>query len=74
MTCDSDFLVADNFDAVVAIIDADVLENDTEILSDVNCVVENLPSTKNCGQHHCHICSKICLSESGLLRHVKSKH
>ena len=72
--CGSDFLVADNFDAVMAIIDADMLENDTETLSEVNSVVENLPSEKKSGQHHCHICSKICLSELGLLRHVKSKH
>ena len=62
--CGNNFLVADDFDAVMAIIDADMLENDTE----------NLPSAKNSGQHHCHICCKICLSESGLLRHVKSKH
>ena len=73
-TCGSDILVADDFDAVMAIIDADMLENDTEILSEVNSVVENLPLAKNSGQYHCHICSKICLSESGLLRHVKSKH
>ena len=70
-TCSSDILVADDFDAVMAIIDADMLENDIEILSEVNSVVENLPSAKNSGQHHCHICSKIYLSESGLLRHVK---
>ena len=65
-TCGSDFLVADDIDAVMAIIDAGIDE--------VNTVVEILPSAKNFGQHRCHICSKICLSESGLLRHVKSKH
>ena len=58
----------------MAIIDADMLENNTEMLSEVNSVVKNLPSAKNSGQHHCHICSKIYLSKSGLLRHVKSKH
>ena len=49
-TCGSDFLVADDFDAVMAIIDADMLENDTEMLSEVNSVVGNLPSAKNSGQ------------------------
>ena len=44
------------------------------MLSEVSCVVKNLPSAKNSRQHHCHICSKICLLESGLLKHVKSKH
>ena len=48
--CGSDFLVADDFDAIMAIIDADMLENDTEMLSEVNSVVENLPSAKNSGQ------------------------
>ena len=55
----------------MAIIDADMLENDTEMLSEV---IKNLPSAKNSGQQHCHMCSKICLSESGFLRHLKSKH
>ena len=72
--CGSDFLVVDDFDVVMAIIDADMLENDSEMLLEVNSVVKNLPSAKNSGQHHCHVCSKSCLSESGLLRHVKSKH
>ena len=74
VTCGSGFLVADNFDSVMTIIDANMLENDTEMLSEVNSVIKNLPSAKNSGQHHYHICSNICLSESGSLRHVKSKH
>ena len=32
--CDSDFLVADNIDAIMAIIDADMLKNDTKMLSE----------------------------------------
>ena len=65
--CGSDFLVADDFDGIMAIIDEDMLENSTEMLSEVNSVVKNLPSVKKSGQHHCYICSKICLSE-GLSR------
>ena len=38
---------------------------DANMLSEVNSVVKNLPSAKNSGQHHCHICSKVYLSESG---------
>ena len=73
-TCGSDFPVADDFDAVMAIFDVDVLESDIEMLSDVNSVVENLPSAKMSGQHHCQICFKIFHSESGLMRLVKSNH
>ena len=67
----NDFLVADDFDAVMAVIDVAMLENDAEMLSEVNSVLKNLPSAKKSGQHHGHICSKICLSELGLPRQVK---
>ena len=72
--CGNDFLVADDSNTVKAIIDSDILENDAEMLSEVNYVVKNLPSTNKSGQHHNRICSTLCLSESGLLRHVKLKH
>ena len=73
-TCGSDFLVEVDFDALMATIDADMFENDTKMLSEVNSVVENLPSAKNSRQNHCLICCKVCLSESGVLKHLKSKH
>lgn len=59
--CGSDFLFADNFDAA-------------EMLLELNSVIRNLPSAKKSGHHHCYSCSKICLSESGLSRHVKQKY
>ena len=60
-TCGRGFLETDDFDAVMAINDADKLENDTEVLSEINSVDENLPLAKNSGQLHSHICSKACL-------------
>lgn len=72
--CVSNFLVTDDFDVVMAAIDANILEKDTELLLEVNSVVKNLPSTKKSGHRYCHICSKIFLSKSGLSRDVKSKH
>ena len=41
------FLVADDFDAFMSIIDTDMLENNTEMLSEVNSVVENLYLSKS---------------------------
>ena len=38
--CGSDYLVPDDFDAVMARIDTDMLENDTEMLPEVNSVVK----------------------------------
>ena len=49
--------MADDFDTVMAVTDADKLDSNTEILPEVNSVVENL-SGNNSGQHDCHICSK----------------
>ena len=72
--CVSNFLVTDNFDVVMATIDANILEKDTELLSEVNSVVENLPSAKKSRHPYYHICSKIFLLKSGLSRDVKSKH
>ena len=59
VTCGSDLLEVDDFDAVIAITDADMLSNDTEMLSEVNYNVENLPSAKKSGQYHCHICPRF---------------
>ena len=61
-------------DAFMAIIHADMLENDTEMLSEINSVVENLPLAKNSGQRQSHVCSNVCLWESVLSRHLKSKY
>ena len=74
IACSSDFLVADDFDTVMTVIYANILENNAERLSEVNSVIKNLPSAKKSGQCHSPICSKIHLSESGFSRHVKSKH
>ena len=39
VTCGSGFLVADNFESFMTIIYANMLENDTEMLSEVNSVI-----------------------------------
>ena len=70
----SEFLVADDFDAVMTVTDTDILENDTEILLEVISVMENLPSGKKSGQRHCQICSNIFPTEPRLLIYVKLKH
>ena len=40
VTCGDDFLVTDDIDGILTIIAADMLENNTEILSEVNSIVE----------------------------------
>ena len=68
----SDFVLTVDFDAVMAITDAVMLENKPKMSSKVNSVVKNLPWAKKSG-YLCHICLKIFLSERAFLRHVKSK-
>ena len=57
----------------MTIIDANILEKYTELLSKVNSVVKNLPLPKKYEQPHCHICSKMYVSKSGLSRYARSK-
>lgn len=45
--CDSDFLVADNFDAAMAVIDADMLEKDAEMLSELYSVIKTYHQQRN---------------------------
>lgn len=68
-----DFLYNDDFEAVMAIIENDIVESDLELSEEMNSVVEKVPS-KQSEQHHCQLCPKICMSKAGLSRHMKSKH
>ena len=57
----------------MAIIENDIVESDSTLSEEMNSVVEKVPSKKS-EQHHCQLCSKICVSKAGLSRHMKSKH
>ena len=43
-----DFLYEDDLDAVLAIIDADMIENDADMESEIVTRIKNLPSRENC--------------------------
>ena len=62
-----------DLDAVLAIIDADMFENDENMESEIVTCLKNLPSTENCS-FKCEFCPKVCLSNAGLSRHEKAKH
>ena len=72
-SCSEDFLYEDDFDAVLAIIDSDFLDNDEEFESDLNTVIEKIPSSEN-PSFPCSHCQKICRSKGGLTRHNNAKH
>ena len=66
-------LYEDGLDALLAIIDADMFENDEDMESDILTCIKNLPSIENCS-FKCEFCPKDCLSKAGLPRHEKAKH
>ena len=68
-----DFLYEDNLDVALAIIDADMFENDEDMESEIVTCIKNLPSRENC-LFKCKFCPKVCLSKAGLSRHEKAKH
>ena len=67
------FLYEDDLDAVLAIIDADMFENDEDMESEIVTCIKNLPSRENCS-FKWEFCPKVCLSKAGLSRHEKAKH
>ena len=68
-----DFLYDDDLDAISAIMDADMFENDKDMESETVTCIKNLPSRENCS-FKCKFCPKVYLSKAGLSRHEKAKH
>ena len=68
-----DFLYEDDFDAVLAIIDAGMLENDENMASERVTCIKNLPCRENC-LFKCEFYPKSCLFKTRLSRHEKAKH
>ena len=66
-----DFLYEDNFDAILAIIDADFLENDVELNAEIGEAVKNIPSVKDSTRYPCNFCDKVCLSKGELTSYYK---
>ena len=61
----------DDFDAIMATIDTDMLHNDEDLNLQINSCVKNMPSmAKFCFQYE--FC-KVCLSSDSLKRHVTIK-
>ena len=61
-----DFLYEDYLDAVLAMIDADMFENDKDMESETVTCIKNLSCRKNCSFKF-EIWPKVCLSKVGLV-------
>ena len=62
-----------DFDAVLNIIEADILQNDKELQLETDCLASKVTSEKD-SNYKCQFCTKLCISRKGLLRHVQEKH
>ena len=67
------FLFEDDLNPVLAIIDADIFENDKDMKSEIVICIKNLPSREN-RSFKWQFCSQVCLSKAGLSRHEQGKH
>ena len=68
-----DFLYEDDLDAILAITDVDMFENNEDMESEIVTCIKNLPSREICS-FKWEFCSKVCLSKAGLSRHDQAKH
>lgn len=69
-----DFLYDEDYDTILDIIESNLLDEDEDLSSELNTVVEEIPKDDNSSQFPCTFCTKVCLSKGGLTRHIKSKH
>ena len=67
------FLYEDDLDAIFAIMDADMFENNKDMESEIVMCIKKLSSWENC-LFKCQFCPKIYLCKAGLSRHKKAKH
>ena len=68
-----EYLYEDDLDAVLAIVDADMFENDADMESEIVTCIKNLPSRENFS-FKCEFCQKVCLSKAGSSRQEKAKN
>ena len=71
--CSEDFLLDDEFDAVLAILDAYILENNDDFLEQTETSLQKVTAAETStfsGKFY----DKVCLSENGMTRHLNEKH
>ena len=71
---EEDFLVGDDLDVILAMLEEDSPEEDQNFVADVNSIVEELSDVPPATGFACQFCKKICKSRRGLSRHMNTKH
>ena len=73
-TLGEDFLVGDDLDAILALIEEDVAGEGEDFLAEVDAVVGEINEVFPHTGFSCDQCGKICKSQRGLTRHKNVKH
>ena len=69
-----DFVSGDHYDALLTLLDEDLLNADEDFpaeLADVVTKIVDLPSTQ---EFKCEVCEKMCKSQQGISRHKNAKY
>ena len=69
-----DFLVCDDMDAILSLIEEDIAWEDENFVVEVNNIVGQLNETTPDSRFPCELCEKVCKSQHGLTRHKNTKH
>ena len=73
-TSGEDYLMGDDLDAILDLIEEDIPEENEEFLSEVNAVIDELSEPPPPNGFPCVFCDKVCKSKRGLSRHQNIKH
>ena len=69
-----DFLVCDDMDAILSLIEEDIAWEDENFVVEVNNIVGQLNETTSDSGFPCELFEKVCKSQHGLTRHKNTKH
>ena len=69
-----DFLVCDDMDAILSLIEEDIAWEDEHFVVEINNIVGQLNETTPDSGFPCELCEKVCKSQHDLTRHKNTKH
>ena len=69
-----DFLYGDDLDAVLAAVEDNLLEENAGFTLELDNVTEEIGESESWDGFQCNLCTKICKSKRGLMRHQDIKH
>ena len=69
-----DFLVGDDLDVILALLEEDSREENKDFISDVNSVVEELCEVPPASGFAYDFCEKVCKCKRGFSRHMNTKY